>query len=377
MITLDNASNNDTFMAQLEEYMVAKGLDFERHGNRLRCARHLEFLIALTRKKHRCFPHVINLAVQDILAALSTSAEIYRRTLVQSGLQIEAGLDAYITALENSPHDRIRRTAVALRHGLRRQGLQNAIREGNQDQLFRRPELVDNVWTIVPFQMALLELILDCQTRWSSTRNMIERFLYLYPVSPVNIGQNMLNLMRLLQAISRYIASVPALAEYTITHKDFEVLYDILTVLNLAHQTQELLSSDRTPTLSLALPLYHALIDKWRELQSSLPALSHAIGAGIRKIETYLAKTRSSPAYIVAMALNLSIRYEWIDQNWSAEEAQNARSVVKRHVSNIGPHTPFIRLNFDLVRCFVVWRTDNANNTRISRLLSALARTTT
>ncbi|KAF8599130.1 hypothetical protein BDV93DRAFT_449854, partial [Ceratobasidium sp. AG-I] len=271
MITLDNASNNDTMMAQLEEYMVAKGLDFDRHGSRLR-------------------------------------------------FQIDAELDAYINALERSPHERIRRAAVALRHGLRRQGFQNSIREGNRDQVFQRPELVNNVWTIVPFQMALLELILDCQTRWSSTRNMIQRFLYLYP------------------AISRYIASVPALVEHTITPKDFEVLYDIMTVLDLAHRTQELLSSDRTPTLSLALPLYHALVDQWRSLQSSLPALSHAIEAGIRKIEAYLVKTRSTPAYIVAMALNPSIRYEWIDQNWSSAEALNARKVVKAHVSTLPFH---------------------------------------
>jgi hypothetical protein len=115
---------------------------------------------------------------------------------------------------------------------------------------------------------------------------------------------------------------------------DYEVLRDILDVLDLAHRTQELLSSDRTPTLSLALPLYHALIDQWRELQSKCPALSHAIGAGIKKLEVYLVKTRSSPAHIVAMALNPSIRYEWIDQNWTPDEAQNARDVVKSHVSS-------------------------------------------
>jgi hypothetical protein len=102
--------------------------------------------------------------------------------------------------------------------------------------------------------------------------------------------------------------------------------------LNLAHRTQELLSSDKTPTLSLAIPLYHALIDQWKELQVKLPALSHAIGAGVKKIELYLAKTRSSTAHIVAMALNPAIRYEWIDQNWSPEEASNARTVVKQHV---------------------------------------------
>ena len=113
---------------------------------------------------------------------------------------------------------------------------------------------------------------------------------------------------------------------------DCEVLYDVLDVLNLAHRTQELLCSDRTPTLSLALPLYHALIDQWRDLQSKRPALSHAIGAGIAKLEAYLEKTRSSPAHIVAMALNPSMRYEWIDQNWTSDQAKNAREVVKAHV---------------------------------------------
>ncbi|KAG8773678.1 hypothetical protein FRC12_002386 [Ceratobasidium sp. 428] len=32
------------------------------------------------------------------------------------------------------------------------------------------------------------------------------------------------------------------------------------------------------------------------------------------------------------MALNPSIRYEWIDQNWSQVEASNAREVVKQHM---------------------------------------------
>src|SRR4051812_31592561 len=103
--------------------------------------------------------------------------------------------------------------------------------------------------------------------------------------------------------MSQYIASVPSLAGYTITHKDFEVLNDILKVLDIAHQTQELLSSNKTPTLSFALPLYHALIDQWQGLRSALPALSHAIDAGIRKIESYIVKACSSPVHIVAMAL--------------------------------------------------------------------------
>jgi hypothetical protein len=110
-------------------------------------------------------------------------------------------------------------------------------------------------------------------------------------------------------------------------------LQDILTVLNAAHRTQELLSSHKTPTLSFAIPLYHALIQRWRKLQGPMPALSHAIGEGVGKLEEYLNRTRSSPAHVLAMALNPSIRYSWIEQHWSPEEAENAKELVEKHVS--------------------------------------------
>ncbi|EUC54633.1 transposase, putative [Rhizoctonia solani AG-3 Rhs1AP] len=237
-------------MAQLEVYMAAQGMDFDRHGNCL-----------------QCFPHVINLAVQDILAALADSAVKFQWTEESKGSTLTDEVVAYLIALSTSPHD----------HGL---------------------------WIMEEFIMSPLQLILDCPTRWSSTYYMINQFLYLYP------------------AVTRYIASIPSLAEYTITHRDFKVLYDIKTVLSLAHWVQELLSSDKTLTLSYALPLYHALIDQWRHLQSTLPALLHAIGAGIKKIEDYIARVRLSPAYVVAMALNPSIGYQWIDENLPTESGR-------------------------------------------------------
>jgi hypothetical protein len=146
--------------------------------------------------------------------------------------------------------------------------------------------------------------------------------------------------------VSKYIASVPALAQHTISHKDFEVLQDIRTVLNAAHRTQELLSSHKTPTLSFAVPLYHALIQRWRKLQESMPALSHAIGEGVAKLEEYLNKTRSSPAHVLAMALNPSIRYSWIEQHWSSEEAEKAKALVEEHVS------VYVQCYRSLLNCF-------------------------
>jgi len=36
MITLDNASNNNTMMESLEERLKDKGVVFDKHGNRVR-----------------------------------------------------------------------------------------------------------------------------------------------------------------------------------------------------------------------------------------------------------------------------------------------------------------------------------------------------
>ncbi|QRV97171.1 hAT family dimerization protein [Ceratobasidium sp. AG-Ba] len=182
LITLDNASNSDTLMAQLEAYMVKQGLDFDRHGNRL-----------------RCFPHVINLGVQTILPALPSSSQEFRKSAQRFGQKIDDQLERYLLALESEPHNRTSDT----------------IHERNEAQLWRTHKLVDGVWRLEEFQMKLVELILDCPTRWSSTRDVIHRFLDFYP------------------AASRYIASDPSLANHAITHMDYEVLSDVLDVLNL------------------------------------------------------------------------------------------------------------------------------------------------
>ncbi|QRW17511.1 hAT family dimerization protein [Rhizoctonia solani] len=63
-----------------------------------------------------------------------------------------------------------------------------------------------------------------------------------------------------------------------------------------------------------------------------MPALSHAIDAGIAKLEDYVKKSRSLPAHALAMALNPSIRYFWIEKYWSSEEALKAKELVQEHL---------------------------------------------
>lgn len=64
---------------------------------------------------------------------------------------------------------------------------------------------------------------------------------------------------------------------------------------------QEIVSAEKTPTLSLVLPLYEKLIALLNKLKMQLPKLEHAISASLLKLEEYLAKSRQTKVYALAM----------------------------------------------------------------------------
>ena len=69
-ITMDNASNNDTFAEVLEQELKSRQIPFNRFERRIRCAfslKKIRFLIA----KNRCFPHIVNLACKAVLQAMT------------------------------------------------------------------------------------------------------------------------------------------------------------------------------------------------------------------------------------------------------------------------------------------------------------------
>jgi hypothetical protein len=117
-----------------------------------------------------------------------------------------------------------------------------------------------------------------------------------------------------------------------ISHKQYEVLQDLVSVLSILHHAQELLSAERTPTVALALPVYESLIRALSDCTFTFPELQHAITAGIRKIELYVAKARDVPVYVYAMAVNPGLKLEWINQHWSPSQQQNARVILKEKV---------------------------------------------
>jgi hypothetical protein len=129
--------------------------------------------------------------------------------------------------------------------------------------------------------------------------------------------------------ISRHAES---LGRFALSHRKFEVLQDILTILNIAYEVQELLSSEQTPTLSLTFPLYDSLLNNWRAAIKLFPEYESAILAGIGKIEDYVLQSRSSPIHVLVMVLDPSIKYGYIDTHWEPEEQATARTIVQNFV---------------------------------------------
>jgi hypothetical protein len=99
--------------------------------------------------------------------------------------------------------------------------------------------------------------------------------------------------------------SQPSLSEHThqlFQSKQYEVLSNIHQILQIPHYCQELLSAEKTPTLSLALPTYELLINLWQKLALEIPELSHYIMLGVSKLLEYVSKGRRSRIYALAMS---------------------------------------------------------------------------
>ena len=78
-------------------------------------------------------------------------------------------------------------------------------------------------------------------------------------------------------------------------------------VVEIPHLAQELLSTDRTPTLAFSLPVYDTIIKQWELKQQQYPLLSPSIQVGIAKLQEYIAKTKESRIYAFAIGVQCAI----------------------------------------------------------------------
>ncbi|EIW78981.1 hypothetical protein CONPUDRAFT_32096, partial [Coniophora puteana RWD-64-598 SS2] len=216
---------------------------------------------------YRCFPHVVNIAVKAGLSQL-TQLSVFDDEDLQETLN-----DSVRTDVVN----RCRGLVSAIRKsGRRRDDLQASVDAVNA--------LVDAETDLIDLDSAIphLELITDVETRWSSTFFLIDRVLHLYP------------------AIDHYLQSHQFVHE-GLSPADLRVLADIRTFLVVPHAAQELVSAQKTSTLSVVLPIYEELLDLLHMAAESLPLIAPAINRSIKKLQEYLTLSRKSRLYALAI----------------------------------------------------------------------------
>ena len=96
-------------------------------------------------------------------------------------------------------------------------------------------------------------------------------------------------------------SDLETLQAHLLSSDEHKVLHDIYLILRLPHSAQELLSSERIPTTSHAIPVYEALIEGWEILKESLPQLSGYIDVSIKKIHEYVSLSRKSQIYAFSL----------------------------------------------------------------------------
>src|ERR1700682_6256318 len=91
------------------------------------------------------------------------------------------------------------------------------------------------------------------------------------------------------------------IADLVLNDMDLQVLSDIRKFLNVFHTAQQIVSAEKTPTLSIVIPIYEQLISMLTDLKKHISNLTHAINAAIDKLKEYMEKARSTKMYVLAM----------------------------------------------------------------------------
>ncbi|KAF5375571.1 hypothetical protein D9615_009215 [Tricholomella constricta] len=242
--------------------MPSSFLMFDRDGNRI-----------------QCFPHVTNIAVKTGVKRITELAEEDVEVLLEEIEEVtehEPTCDdlEYLDALQSD----------------RREDLKDTIETGNLTGIFSAKGI------------RVVALLRDVDTRWSSMFLMIDRVLELYPAIKIMLEK----------------PKYTELQNLLLDDMQLRVLNDIRSFLYVFHTVQEVVSADKTPTLSVVLPLYEQLISMLRDLKRSIPNLAHVISASQDKLEEYLSKSRKTRIYSLAMLINPTIKLQWAEMHWSS-----------------------------------------------------------
>ncbi|PCH40310.1 hypothetical protein WOLCODRAFT_68329, partial [Wolfiporia cocos MD-104 SS10] len=82
---------------------------------------------------------------------------------------------------------------------------------------------------------------------------------------------------------------------------EWEALEAFHLILQVPHAFQQVLSYESTPTLGHTVPAYEAMENAWKQLQAQNTQLSGIIQCGLGKLDQYRTRADRVPAYVLAM----------------------------------------------------------------------------
>lgn len=179
-------------LKEIERQLAERSIPFSAEYNRIRfvyfavcqsCCTLEDYIETDRYYPSRCFPHVVNIAVQTALKSLSKSSGSPPPDIDVTPVDGSRITDRrYAETLLSDPVAKCRTTVNACRDShLRMEALEKTIIEGN----------LANEWPDA-LHLRVLQLLRDVDTRWSSTFLMIDRALYLSVVRSFNLSRCLL-----------------------------------------------------------------------------------------------------------------------------------------------------------------------------------------
>ncbi|KAF9489959.1 hypothetical protein BDN71DRAFT_1400684, partial [Pleurotus eryngii] len=131
------------------------------------------------------------------------------------------------------------------------------------------------------------QLLCDVKTRRDSVYYMIHRLRELHP------------------AIDHYLSS-PAqkdLASCKLSDTEWQAMSDCEVILTIPHQVQQVMSQEKNPVLTGAIPAFKMFMTIWKKLGEQNSHLKRWMDLGLKGAMKYYERMDNTKAYVIAMCM--------------------------------------------------------------------------
>jgi len=306
----DNASNNDTALES-----IAEALGFNAQHRRLRCV-----------------GHILNLVAQSILFGNNPAdlqVDIERAT---------QDIEELTLWRHHGPIGKLHNIVKYICHSPQRL------------QRFRETQQLDDIEISVPAHVQgtssaqSWNLERDNETRWNSTYKMITRALDLRKAVDRFMELEEMDHVRSARRVARgqgeaLESQAVSFRQDILTADDWEILKTYRIMLEPIWDSTMKLEGDavegRNGAIWEVLPVFEYILDHFWNLSERFDLsdeteerLKTSLELGIQKLDIYYKFLDDSPAYIAAVVLHPSFKWEWIESIWS--EKPNGKTWIRK-----------------------------------------------